>query len=395
MDTEPVKRGRGRPRKNPPPTVVAKSTIVRISSIDGSRTEYNNIVHSSLNYAGNKFPGPGSVDPDAFRLKDLDSAGRTPVIVNADEVVKNTPPAVTEVKRKRGRPRKNPLPDADPAGSVGNAAAQPAAGADGVPIKKRRGRPPKNPAQFYAAKEEKAEAAGAVAEAVIAAAADPVSAPANAPVADAPVADAPVKRRPGRPRKNPLPGDSAIVPGESVSQTDAVVQKRKYTRRTPQSDLPENASTSEGENPFDFKGPGVRHGKEIRVGDSRLSFFYIVFKNPENDGLLFPDTMHSIQHMLSAAAKETHLNNIVKVLPCGSRTAFEVAVLDPQSDFARNALRKLMITAAYMEKLPDSELQRCSNPRYHNFEDAHREICDFVNTMYGVIINSQTGDYSW
>ena len=327
MDTEPVvKRGRGRPRKNPLPTVVAKSTIVRISSVDGSRTEYNNVVHSSLNYAGNKYPGPGNGDPDAFRLMDLaPSSERAPVIINPDEAANTETAAQTPEKRKRGRPRKNPLPETAAAVSVPETTGGQPTGPDGLPIKKRRGRLPKNPARVETAKEIIEE-----------------------------------------------------EPAETVPEI----------RR-------DNVSVSDGENPYDFKGPGVRRGKEIQVGEAKLSFFYIVFKNPANDGLLFPDTMHSIQHMLSAAAKETHLNNIVKVLPCGSRTAFEVAVLDPQSDFARNALRKLMITAAYMEKLPDSELQRCSNPRYHNFEDARREICDFVNTMYGVVINSQTGDYSW
>ena len=359
MDTEPVvKRGRGRPRKNPLPTVVAKSTIVRISSVDGSRTEYNNVVHSSLNYAGNKYPGPGSGDSDAFRLMDLESSSaRTPVIVNQEEAAKAEAAAQMPEKRKRGRPRKNPLPetvsDTVAAAPIGTAGGQ-AIDADGLPVKKKRGRPPKNAVQAVSASETSAEK------------------PAET-VAEVPE----VRRRPGRPRKIELP---EIIVYPDVK--DAEVRL-------------DNVSVSDGENPYDFKGPGVRRGKEIRVGEAKLSFFYIVFKNPANDGLLFPDTMHSIQHMLSAAAKETHLNNIVKVLPCGSRTAFEVAVLDPQSDFARNALRKLMITAAYMEKLPDSELQRCSNPRYHNFEDARREICDFVNTMYGVVINSQTGDYSW
>ncbi|MBO7406909.1 MAG: hypothetical protein J6V14_04705, partial [Clostridia bacterium] len=101
MDTEPVvKRGRGRPRKNPLPPVVAKSTIVRISSVDGSRTEYNNVVQSSLNYAGNKYPGPGSGDPDAFRLMDLaPSSERAPVIINPDEAA-NTEAAVKTPEKR-------------------------------------------------------------------------------------------------------------------------------------------------------------------------------------------------------------------------------------------------------------------------------------------------------
>ena len=63
---------------------------------------------------------------------------------------------------------------------------------------------------------------------------------------------------------------------------------------------------------------------------------HIVFKNPEHDELLYPDTMHSIQHLLSAASKEADLPNIIKIMPCGSRIAMEVAVLDAQSDFANH-----------------------------------------------------------
>ncbi|MBO4327336.1 MAG: S-ribosylhomocysteine lyase, partial [Clostridia bacterium] len=152
---------------------------------------------------------------------------------------------------------------------------------------------------------------------------------------------------------------------------------------------------SEGARPVGFKGPGVRLGKEIQVGDSKLSFFYIVFKNQEHDELLYPDTMHSIQHLLSAAAKEADLPNIVKIMPCGSRVAMEVAVLDAQSDFSKHELRKLMLTAAYMDNIPADELQRCSNPGYQNFTDAHREICEFIDTMYGITLDSRSGDYSW
>ncbi|MBO4326105.1 MAG: hypothetical protein J5950_02395, partial [Clostridia bacterium] len=53
MDAQsPEKRGRGRPRKNPPPTIVAKSTIIRRTvptDNDGIGTE---VLHSSIDFVG-------------------------------------------------------------------------------------------------------------------------------------------------------------------------------------------------------------------------------------------------------------------------------------------------------------------------------------------------------
>lgn len=237
-----------------------------------------------------------------------------------------------------------------------------------------------------------------------------------------------VKRGRGRPRKNPLPtvvakstvvrktlsGDGAGENSEilhssfnfageryapavsakiapAVRETGAITEKKESTPRP----VVVDPDVSGAVNPLGFKGPGVRLGKEIIVGSSKLSFFYIVFKNADHDELLYPDTMHSIQHLLSAACKEAEIHNVVKVLPCGSRLAMEVAVLDAQSDFSKRELRKLMITAAYMDGIPEEELRRCSNPKYQNVSDAHREICEFVHTMYGITVDSRNGDYSW
>jgi len=142
--------------------------------------------------------------------------------------------------------------------------------------------------------------------------------------------------------------------------------------------------------PSEFKGPGIRMGKVVEIGSSKLIFYYVVFKNLSHDDPIFPDTLHTLQHLMSLAAQQCGLKNVVKVLPCGSRTAFEVAVIDPPQDFPVSDLRRLMIMAGYIKTLPQEELNRCSCPDYMNLDDAHRELQNFVETVYGVTI----GGYS-
>ena len=312
------KRGRGRPRKNPPPTIVAKSTIVRrtvSSDVDGTGTE---VLHSSLDFAGDNV---------------------VPIVRSA-------------------------------------AASQAPGGAN-----------------------------------------DPVLPAAPAIRADAGTLQQPAPRRRGRPPKNktPLPapdvtGDTAVqgsvqtvertvvrraAKTENVTASDATSPQIIADRQAEQNSGRIKPVITEGASPAGFKGPGVRPGKEVQIGNSKLSFFYIVFKNSEHDELLYPDTMHTIQHLLSAASKEADLPNIVKIMPCGSRIAMEVAVLDAHSDFAKNELRKLMLTAAYMDNIPKYELDHCANPEYQNYADAHREIREFIYTMYGITLDTRTADYSW
>ncbi len=309
-----VKRGRGRPRKNPLPTVVAKSTVIRrVVSSDGNTVETESLL-SQLKYAGQSDPSySGAVNGTERGLPSspLNVTGVSRVssaAASAAPAVQAKPEAIAPAPRKRGRPRKNPLP------AEQIAVGAPAVTGGGV----RRVR--KDDADVEAA------------------------------------------------------GGSVAANNFSIIEPKAIIG---------------------GESPLAYKGPGVRTGRQICIGSSVLSFYYIVFKNPERDELLFPATMHSIQHMISAAARENGCSNIVKVMPCGGRTAMEVAVLDAPSDFRCGDLRKVMLTAAYMEKLPESELTRCSNPQYQNFEDAHREICEFVKTIYGITVDSRSGDYSW
>ena len=339
MDTDLTeKRSRGRPRKRPLPTVVAKSTIIRRTVPTGNDSFGTEVVQSSLNFAGdNAIPV----------IRSSSDAGAYGSSATGAEVIPGV--TVPAQPKRRGRPPKNktadaPQPAREGASESAQAVSEPLSlfsAPQEEPRPKRRGRPPKNRTEPVAAPKPAAE--------------EQKTAPADI---DAPVR--PVVRR---------------IRPEAFNVIDPVV--------------------SDGVAPANFNGQGVRLGKELQVGDSRLSFFYIVFKNPEHDELLYPDTMHSIQHLLSAAAKEADLPNIIKIMPCGSRIAMEVAVLDAQSDFAKHELRKLMLTAAYMDNIPKSELTHCTNPRYQNFFDAHREICEFVKTLYGITVDSRSGDYSW
>ncbi|MBP5633110.1 MAG: S-ribosylhomocysteine lyase [Clostridia bacterium] len=338
MDTDfTEKRTRGRPRKRPLPTVVAKSTIIRRTVPTGNDSFGTEVVQSSLNFAGdNAIPV----------IRSSSDAGASGSLTTGAEAIPGV--TVPAQPKRRGRPPKNktadaPQPAREGASERAQAVSEPLSlffEPQEEPRPKRRGRPPKNRTE-------------------------PVSAP------------------------KPAEAEQKTV------RTDVDAARPLVRRIKPEAFSLIDPVVSDGIAPANFKGPGVRLGKELQVGDSRLSFFYIVFKNPEHDELLYPDTMHSIQHLLSGAAKEADLPNIIKIMPCGSRIAMEVAVLDAQSDFAKHELRKLMLTAAYMDNIPKSELTHCTNPRYQNFFDAHREICEFVETMYGITVDSRSGDYSW
>ena len=107
----------------------------------------------------------------------------------------------TPPKRGRGRPRKNPAPEAAAAGQTAGAVDASAPSPEPLaPSKRGRGRPRKNPAP-------EAAAAGQTAGAVDA------SAPSPEPL----VPQTPPKRGRGRPRKNPLPEAAAAGAGESPS----------------------------------------------------------------------------------------------------------------------------------------------------------------------------------
>lgn len=170
----------------------------------------------------------------------------------------------------------------------------------------------------------------------------------------------------------------------------AVRQNTTYGAPVAQQKPAKEITSVDRSRPSEFKGPGVRMGKVVEIGGSKLTFYYVVFKNPQHDDPIYPDTMHTLQHLMSFAAQQCKLNNVVKVLPCGSRTAFEVAVIDPPQDFPVSDLRRLMIMAGYIKTLPQEELERCSCPDYMNLDDAHRELQVFVETVYGVTIGGYT-----
>ena len=148
----------------------------------------------------------------------------------ATETKPETPAAEAEVApapRRRGRPRKNPLPEETAAATevkaetaaTGAAAETPAAEAEVAPAPRRRGRPRKNPLpeETAAATEAKAETA-ATGTAAATTAAGATGAAAETPAAEAEAAPAP--RRRGRPRKNPLP-ETAAAADSSAASTEA------------------------------------------------------------------------------------------------------------------------------------------------------------------------------
>jgi len=190
----PIKRKRGRPRKNPLPA-------------DGSGANAGTSIAIATLPVGDGRVDAGEIGPDHM------PQGFTIRLPARFEDV-NGPAAVPVVKRKRGRPRKNPMDGSGVSvGPVGVLALEPSVGTGVVgrvdaPVKRGPGRPRKNPLP----------GAPAVAQT------RPDSLPVVSVGVPGPVAE-PVKRKRGRPRKQPVTGPAGPVrsPGMPVSSTPAPV----------------------------------------------------------------------------------------------------------------------------------------------------------------------------
>ena len=140
-DMEKEKRRRGRPRKQP-----VENTASETSAPKKRKKRVNKIAEMAKGLANN--------------------------VVTANE--KTTTEATPPVKRRRGRPRKNPVA-VEPTPKIEAAQPKDAVAETTQPVKKRRGRPRKNPVAIE-----------------------------TTPKVEAANLQQPAKRRRGRPRKNPL-----------------------------------------------------------------------------------------------------------------------------------------------------------------------------------------------
>lgn len=108
------------------------------------------------------------------------------------------------------------------------------------------------------------------------------------------------------------------------------------------------------------------------------------FKKPYVDEIMYPATMHSIQHMMKAAFAEVSKCTIVDFSLMGSRTGFNIVVVDPPENFIDHDVKGALIVALDMDKVPGDTKKECGNCTYHDIDDARREILEFLDLFYGI-----------
>lgn len=130
--------------------------------------------------------------------------------------------------------------------------------------------------------------------------------------------------------------------------------------------------------------PSIRVSEEIPIDKHKIVRYDVRFKKPYIDEILYPATMHSIQHMMKAAFAEVSKVKIIDFSLMGSRTGFNLVVLDPPDNFVDHDIKGAFIVALDMDNVPGATKRLCGNYTYHDIDDAKREILEFLDLFYGI-----------
>jgi len=131
--------------------------------------------------------------------------------------------------------------------------------------------------------------------------------------------------------------------------------------------------------------PDIRIAEEFAIGKQhRVVKYDVRFKKPYRDEIMYPSAMHTIVHMITYSLKEVSEIKVIDFSPMGSRTGFFLTVIDPTENFISNDFKGALIVALDLEEIPEANKKQCGNASYHDFDEAKREILDFLECYYGI-----------
>ena len=106
------------------------------------------------------------------------------------------------------------------------------------------------------------------------------------------------------------------------------------------------------------------------------------FKKPNSGDFLSQKALHSIEHMLATALRNSPVKeNIVYFGPMGCRTGFYLLTKNLGFKDTLSALISALNRSLTFDAVPGSEKQQCGNYAEHDLSDAKKQLKDYLNLL--------------
>lgn len=119
----------------------------------------------------------------------------------------------------------------------------------------------------------------------------------------------------------------------------------------------------------------LKKGLYLSRIDGNVYTYDLRFKEPNQGDYLSVAAMHTIEHLLATAARNSASGaKVVYVGPMGCRTGFYVLLFDTDLATARTYILDWIDAALAMPTIPGNKKIECGNYRSHNMAAAKAEL---------------------
>ena len=113
-----------------------------------------------------------------------------------------------------------------------------------------------------------------------------------------------------------------------------------------------------------------------------VSTFDLRFKTPNQGDYLSYAAMHTIEHLLATALRNSpKKENVIYFGPMGCRTGFYLLTVELNEAEARSLLAESIRAALALEEVPGAKKAECGNYREHDLDGAKEELSKYLTLL--------------
>ncbi len=126
----------------------------------------------------------------------------------------------------------------------------------------------------------------------------------------------------------------------------------------------------------------LQTGLHMSAPANGVTTFDLRFKKPNAGDYITPDALHSIEHMMATALRNSsEKENIVYFGPMGCRTGFYLLTVNLDYGTVLALLKETIPVALCMDEVPGAKREECGNYLAHDLAGAKEELKQYLTIL--------------